>query len=241
VTRRDIDGLMRLLDHDDDGHRPSESQLRRINSGILQDLKPIRPLAPSHVLLLWCGIVFLAVVAVGVLLLGMNGWGALSLAQRIVLFVTLSVSALSLAISMVRQMVPGSRHIIAPAVVLVAIPVGLLLVIEALFRSQQEPAFFSIGVMCAKNGLTYSIPAGFLLWLILRRGAILYPRLTGAVAGGLASLAGLSVLEINCANLNVFHLLVWHVGVVVIGSVGGGLLGGAVESIEGWRKRARFL
>lgn len=237
---RDVDGLIRVLDHDDDGLRPSESQLRRINAGILQDLRPIRPLAPSRILLLWFGVVFLAVVAGGALLLGMNGWGVLSLLQRIAIFVMLAVSAVLLSVSIVRQMVPGSRHIIAPVVVIAAIPVGLMMVIEALFRSQQEPTFFSTGVICMKNGLRCAIPAGFLLSLVIRRGAVLYPKLAGAVAGGLAGLTGLSVLEVNCPNLNAFHIVVWHVGVVVIGSLGGALLGGAVESIEKWRKRARL-
>jgi len=84
LTCRDMDGLMRSLDNDDDGLRPAESLLRRIRAGILEDLKPIRPLAPSRILLLGFAIVFLAVVAVGVVLLGMNGWGALSLLPRIV-------------------------------------------------------------------------------------------------------------------------------------------------------------
>jgi hypothetical protein len=240
VTCGDIDGLMRLLENADDALRPSESVLLRIQVGILEDLKPIRLLATSSILLLGCAISFLSVVAVGALLLGMNGWGALSLVHRIVVFSALVISAVLLAISMVRQMVPGSRHIIAPAVVIVAIPVALTLVIEAMFRSQQEPTFLATGMMCMKNGLTYSIPAGFLLWLVLRRGAVLYPKLSGAVAGGLAGLAGLTVLEVKCPDLNAFHILVWHLGVVVIGSAGGALLGGAVESIEKWRKRARF-
>jgi hypothetical protein len=240
VTCRDMDGLMRLLDNDDDGLRPSASLLRRINAGILEDLRPIRPLAPSRILHLGCAIVFLAVVAVGALLLGMNGWGALSLVQRIVVFSTLVVSAVLLSISMIRQMVPGSKHILAPAVLVVSILVGLLMVIAATFRSRPEPAFLASGVMCMKNGLAYSIPAGFLLWLILRRGALLYPKLIGAVAGGLAGLAGLSVLEVNCPNLNVLHILAWHAGVVILGAVGGALLGGAVESIEQWRKRMCF-
>ena len=85
----------------------------------------------------------------------------------------------------------------------------------------------------------YSMPAAFLLWLILRRGAVLYPKLTAAVAGGFAGLAGLGVLELNCPNLNVFHILVWHAGVVIVGSLGGALLGAAVESIEQWRKHIR--
>jgi hypothetical protein len=240
VTCRDMDGLMRLLGHDDDGLRPSESLLRRINAGILKDLRPIPPLVPSRILLGGCAIVFLSVVAVGTLLLGTNGWSALSLLQRIVVFLTLSVSAVLLAVSVVRQMVPGSKHIFAPAVLLVSILIALMMVIAATFRSQPEGAFLASGVMCMKNGLTYSIPAAFLLWLILRRGALLYPKITGAVAGGLAGLAGLSVLEMNCPNLNLLHILVWHAGVVVIGSGGGALLGAAVESFERWHKQVRF-
>jgi hypothetical protein len=233
-------GLTRLLDTAADGLPPSESLLRRIRAGILGDLKPVRPLAPSGVLLFGCAIIFLSVVAVGALLLGTNGWGALSLVQRIAVFATLARSAILLAIFMVRQMVPGSKHVVAPAVLLVAIPVVLMTMIEAAFVSQPESTFLASGLMCMKNGLTYSIPAAFLLWLILRRGANLYPKLIGAAAGGLAGLAGLTVLEINCPNLNVFHILVWHWGVFAISSLGGALLGAAVESIERRRKQKVF-
>jgi hypothetical protein len=228
-------GLTRLLDKAD-GLRPSERLLRRIQAGILKDLKPIRPLAPFRILLFVCAIVFLSVVAVGALRIGMNGWSALSLVKRIVVFLTLAASAILLAISMIRQMVPGSRHIFAPLVLLVLILVVLMMVIASTFRSQPESAFLASGVICMKNGLMYSIPAASLLWLILRRGAILYPKLIGAVAGGLTGLAGLSVLEVNCPNLNVFHILVWHGGVVIIDSLAGALLGVAVEFIDRRRK-----
>jgi len=232
--------LTRLLDEADDGRSPSESLLRRIKAGILGDLRPIRPLAPSRILLFRSAIIFLSVVAIGVLLLGMNGWGALNIVQRIVVFVTLAASAVLLANSMVRQMAPGSKHIFAPAALLVAILVVLMMVTVATFRPQRESAFIAGGLMCMKNGLTFSIPAAFLLWFILRRGAILYPRLIGAVAGGLAGLAGLSVLEVNCPNLNAFHILIWHEGVVVIGCLGGALLGATVESVQQWRKQKLF-
>jgi hypothetical protein len=116
----------------------------------------------------------------------------------------------------------------------------LMMVIAATFPSQREWAFIAGGLMCMKNGLTFSIPAAFLLWFILRRGAILYPRLIGAVTGGLAGLAGLSVLEVNCPNLNAFHILIWHEGVVVIGCLGGALLGATVESVQRWRKQKLF-
>jgi hypothetical protein len=123
--------------------------MRRIQVGILEDLKPIWPLASSSILLLGCAIRFLFVVALGALLLGINGWGALSLVQKLVVFSTLAVSAVFLAVSMVRQMVPGSNHILAPAVLLVSIVVGIMMVIAATFRSRPEPAFLASGVKCA--------------------------------------------------------------------------------------------
>jgi hypothetical protein len=48
--------------------------------------------------------------------------------------------------------------------------------------------------------------------MLLSQGAMLSPKLIGAAAGGFAGLVGLSVLEINCSNLNVYHIVVWHSG-----------------------------
>jgi len=229
-----------LLDNADVGFHLSERLFRRMQDGILEDLKPVRPLHSPRILLLACAIIFLSVVAVGALLLGTTGWHLLNMLQRIALFVTLAASAVLLANSMVRQMVPGSKHAFVPATLPIAIPVALMLVIAVMFRSQRESAFILGGLACLKNGLLFSIPAAFLLWLILRRGALLLPKLIGAAAGGLAGLSGLSVLEVNCPNLNGFHILVWHVGVVVIGSLGGALVGAAVESIQRWRGLTSF-
>jgi hypothetical protein len=91
---------------------------------------------------------------------------------------------------------------------------------------------FTDGLVCMKNGLTYSVPAALLFWLLLRRGAILSPKLIGAVTGGLAGLIGLSVLEVNCPNLNIFHILVWHWGVVLLSSLAGALVGTATEYFD---------
>ena len=133
---------------------------------------------------------------------------------------------------MVRQMVPGSKHAFSPATLPFAIWAALMFMIAATFRSRQESHFIAGGLICMKNGLTYAIPGAFLLWLTLRRGANLFPKLIGAAAGGLAGLIGLSVLEVNCPNLNVFHILLWHGGVVLINSLGGALVGAAAESIN---------
>ena len=229
-----------LLDNADVGFHLSERLLRRVQAGILEDLKPVRPLPPPRTLLLASAIVFLSVVAVGALLLGTTGWHVLNMLQRTAVFVTLAASAVLLANSMVRQMAPGSKHAFAPATLPIAILIALTLLIVATFRSQRESAFILGGLACMKNGVLFSVPAAFLLWLILRRGAFLLPKLIGAAAGGLAGLSGLSALEVNCPNLNVFHILVWHVGVVVIGSLGGALVGAAVESIQRWRDQTAF-
>jgi len=146
-------------------------------------------------------------------------------------FMTLAASAILLVVSVVRQIVPGSKHAIAPATLPFAILVVLVLMMAATFRSRPDSAFIAGGLMCVKNGLAHAAPAAFLLRLTLRRGAILFPKLIGAAAGGLAGLIGLSVLEVSCSNLNVFHVLVWHGGVVLISSLGGAIVGAVTESI----------
>jgi len=155
--------------------------------------------------------------------------------QKIAIFATLAASAVLLALSMARQMVPGSKHTVSPTTLPIAIVLVLMLVIAAMFRSEEDSAFVANGLMCIRNGLEYSIPTALLFWLLLRRGAMLFPKLIGAAAGGFSGLIGLSVLEINCSNLNVYHILVWHWGVILITSLAGVVLGAAVEYIDRYR------
>jgi hypothetical protein len=224
--------LTQLLDQVGRGPVPSESQLKRIKIAIVEHLKPVRPLPPSRVLLLAVASVFLCVMTVGALRLGTNGWATLNIDQRIAVFSSLAVSAILLADSMVRQMVPGSRHTFPPAMLSVGILLVLTLVIATTFRPHEEVAFVAGGLGCIRNGLIYSAPASLLFWMLLRLGAVLFPKLIGFAVGGLAGLIGLSVLEVNCPNLNIFHILVWHWGVLLMSSLAGALVGAAVEYIE---------
>jgi hypothetical protein len=64
------------------------------------------------------------------------------------------------------------------------------------------------------------------------------PRVTGATAGALAGLSGLTVLEIFCPNLNAYHILVWHMGAVLASAVGGMAIGILAEYF-GWRVARR--
>jgi hypothetical protein len=214
---------------------PLETNLKRIEARIVKTLKPVRPLAPSRFFLLACAIIFLCVVAIGAAPFGMSGWGALSLAQRAGVFAVLTTSALLLAVSMVGQMAPGSKYALVPAALPIVILTALLVVFAVTFEPRHEPRFVATGLACMKNGLVYSIPAGFLFWLLVRRGAMLDPKLIGAAAGGLAGLTGLTVLEINCADVNVFHILVWHMGSAVLSCGAGALLGAAAPYAKRFR------
>jgi hypothetical protein len=78
-----------------------------------------------------------------------------------------------------------------------------------------------------------SVPAALAIWLVVRRGSIIRPCLSGTILGGFAGLVGLGILEINCSDLNVSHILVWHCGVVVASSLGGGALGAIFDYIDG--------
>jgi hypothetical protein len=216
---------------------PSETLLKLIQARIVENLHPVRPLAPSRFFLFACAIIFLCIVVIGATPFGMNGWGALSMGQRIAVFGTLAGSAILLAVSMVGQMVPGSKYALAPAALPIAILTALLIVLTAAFQPQKEAAFVADGLAHMKAGLACSIPAALLFWLLVRRGAMLFPKLIGAAAGGLAGLIGLCVLEIICPNLNVFHILVWHWGVVFVNSVAGALVGAVVKYLE--RRRSQ--
>jgi hypothetical protein len=231
-------GLVRLLDETQENSSPSATQVGRIKTRLIEALKPVRPLPSSRVLLCAVGFIFLVAVGVGALRLGINGLGVLSVGQKIAVFSTLTGGVLLLGLSIVRQMVPGSKHgLLSPVALPAVVLIGLALVIAVSFQPREERSFVATGVMCMKNGLAYSVPAALLLWMLLRRGAVLFPKLAGAAAGGLAGLVGLSVLEVNCTNVNVFHVLVWHWGVIVIGSVAGFAFGALAEQLE--RRRYR--
>jgi hypothetical protein len=82
-------------------------------------------------------------------------------------------------------------------------------------------------------GIPIGALAAGLFWLVLRRGAILSPSMTGAATGLLAGLVGASVLEIHCPNLDALHILVSHLGVAILCAMAGLFTGLTAEIIGG--------
>jgi len=225
----------RLIHVLDEGARTwiiEERLVRRIQGEIAENLKAVRPLPASHFFLFAFGVVFLVLVAVGAVLFGINGWDNMTPFHKAGVFTALSLSATLVTLSTVEQMVPGSKQALRPGAVPVVVLIALGAAIAIMFRPRQDLTFMTSGIACIRNGLVNSIPAVFLFCLLLKRSVILHPKLIGAAVGTLAGLAGLTVLELSCPNVNVFHILVWHCGVVVIGTVGGALLGGTAEYLQ---------
>ena len=191
-------------------------QLRRIEQSVIADLKPVEQLARPEVYLVGVAGVFAAVCALGAYLGAPRGWDALGGVQRIAVFSLLVAAAAALIFSIVRLMSPLAMHARSGIWIGAGIFGALLSVFGVLFQPASEHAFARNGLLCLRLGMLFAVPAGILFALLLKRGAWLSPTLTGATAGALAGLVGLTVLEIDCPNLNVYHIVVWHVSVTVV-------------------------
>lgn len=208
------------------------SEIDRLQKMIVSDLRPVRPLLPSWAFFLAFALIFAGLSYLGVSYLGAYGWFVLMPGQKIAVFATLAASAALLAFSLVRQMVPGQRSLLLAGLLPVSLFVLLCLVVASVFQVRADPHFLRAGEACLRAGVPYAIPAAFVFWLILRRGAILSPRVVGAMAGMLAGLVSTTVLEVHCPNLDVWHILVWHVGIALLGMITGLLIAIAGQAIR---------
>jgi hypothetical protein len=208
---------------------PSSANLRRIAAGMATNLRPVRPMARARYFFGAFVGMFVAIAALGAYRLGAFGIRVMTPLQNSAIFSVLAVSTGLLAYSLVRQMVPGSRHRISPNLLPVAITISLTIAMAVLFQFQHEPNFWGNAWGCIRAGTPFGVLAAVPFWLMLRRGAILSPILTGTVTGLFAGLVGTSVLEIHCPNLHASHILVSHLGVAMLCALAGLVIGLAAE------------
>jgi hypothetical protein len=223
--------LVRSLDSLVPVDPPSPATLRQIAEGMATNLCPVRPVAPARYFLGAFVGIFVSIVALSVYRMGALAIAVMTPFQAAAILSTLAISTGLLASSLVHQMVPGSRHGISPRLLPVGITISLIIAIAVLFQSQRERDFWGNAWACVRAGTAIGVLAAAAFWLVLRRGAILSPSMTGAATGLLAGLVGTSVLETHCPNLDAWHILVSHAGVAILCALVGLLTGLTAETI----------
>lgn len=208
----------------------SPATLRHIERGIVADLRPVNPIAPNLYVFAAFIAIFVSFVAVGVFRMGAFAFAVITPFQAGLILSALASGAALLAYSLVNQMIPGSRHRIPPGLLPFAITISLAIAIALLFHFQHERHFSARAWGCVRAGTPIGVLAAIPLWFVLRRGAVLSPAMTGAAAGLLAGLAGTTVLEIHCPNLDAWHILASHLGVAVLCAITGLILGFFAEN-----------
>ena len=212
--------------------------MERAESAILNDLHPVRPLAPPWVFTVVFASLF-ASISVGVAsVLGMHGIRALSPGQRSLIFPMLLTAAWFTAVGCARAMRPaaaGSRLGVPTLILSASVFSGLF---SLIFQGYSTQNFVPEGVPCLFMGLGVSVPTGLVIVYILRRGYVTDWTMAGLAAGALSGLTGLCMLELDCANLKAIHVMTWHVAVLVssglLGYAGGWVADhfGRVESLK---------
>jgi hypothetical protein len=210
-------------------HVLSAETLQHVSDSIKTSLRPVRPLPPTWLLAGGLVLVCAAVALVGATRAGFYGIEKMDLLQRALILSTLVALAWVAGIGFVHEMVPGSRRRAAPGMLL-AIVSGLLVgLFSLLFRDYQTSDFFSAGIACLLTGLLFAAPTALLAWLLLRRGFAVNPVSAGLVAGTVAGLAGLGMLELHCQNFQAAHVLVWHIAVIPVSAAAGAFVAWALR------------
>jgi len=195
-----------------------------VESVLLKDLRPVRPLAPvwSFSALLVGLFAFFASLSGSIL--GLHGILVLSPSQMARIFSALLGTGMMAGVALAREMRPASGVRFGYSVPIIANAL-FLIVFAALLTGYGMQNFVAEGIPCLVAGLSVSLPTAVAIALILRRGFILDWKKTGTLAGTLAGLAGLGMLELHCANLKAIHVLAWHVAVVVMSGTAGFAIG----------------
>jgi hypothetical protein len=210
--------------------------LRRISGAILPGLRPVRPMPSARATVAGLLLLPAAVGMAGASILGMYGLHKLSGFQSAGIFAVVGLFAWLAAGQSAAEMVPGSRRLVNPAVLVCAGCLALIAVFAVLFggyaMAYAIDGLVQQGVPCLRAGLLHALPAAGGTWLILRRGMAVNATAAGLAAGTLAGLAGVTMLSLHCPNVRAIHVMAWHVAVVPVSAVAGALLARALTFRE---------
>jgi len=195
-------------------HDVEPALLQRVAGSIKSSMRPVRPLPPTWVLASELILICAAVALAGAARAGFYGIEKMSVLERSLIFPVLGILGWVVAAEFVSEMIPGSRRRIAPGALLGIGSLALLGLFAVLFRDYRTNDFVSAGIVCLMTGLLHAVPTGLVSWWLLRRGFAVNSVAAGLAGGTLAGLAGVTMLELHCANFQALHVLLWHTAVV---------------------------
>ncbi len=219
---REIDDILKRAAQASPGVDPA--LLNRITGSMGASMGPVRPLPPAWLLAGGLALICAAVALIGASVLGLHGIEAMSVWDRALIFPTLGILIWLAASICVGENIPGSRRWASPTVLLCAGSLALLGVFAVLFHDYHTERFVSQGIICLRAGLVHAIPTAIGIWWLLRRGFAVNRTSAGLVAGTLAGLAGVTMLELHCPNFEAPHVMVWHTAVMLVSAGVGALL-----------------
>lgn len=204
----------------------------RITHSLQASLRPVKPLPPLLVSIAEF-IARFAVLSWGLIaVMGTAGIARASLIQIVGIGVLLTIGVCLFSAMLGNQMRPGSYQPVRWHIMLAAIGIALLTSMGVLFPWDEGSRFVAQGLPCLLAGVSMAVPAAALLWLAVRRGALLSMIKTGATLGATAGLLGVTVLQAKCPHQEAPHLLAWHGSVLLI-PIGAGVL-------TGWMAQRRW-
>jgi Negative regulator of sigma F len=229
VRQGEIDEVLKKAAAAERAPEIEASLLRRVSDSIQPSMRRVRALPRTSVLTGGVVLVCAGVALAGAARAGFNGFEKMNLPERALIFAMLGILTWVAGTEFVNEMIPGSRRRITAYRLLGIGSVVLIGVFAPLFRDYRTEHFVSLGVICLVTGVLHAIPAGLLSWLVLRRGFAVNSVSAGMVAGTLAGLAGVGLLELHCPNFQAIHILVWHTAVLVVSGGVGALVGKALQ------------
>jgi hypothetical protein len=210
-------------------HEVDPALLGRVIASIGGSFRPVRPMAPAWMLVSVLFLICASLAVVAASAFGMSGIQSLSGAQMAAIFSALGIFTWLAALISAGEMAPGRKRWMNPTLLLVLITAGFLAVDAILFRDYGMDSFVAQGIPCLRAGLVVAVSTGVASWLVLRRGFAVDRTAAGLAAGTLAGLAGLTMLEIHCANFHAMHVMVWHTAVIPISALAGASLARLVK------------
>lgn len=207
----------------------SPAELERIARPLLTSLRPVKLLPSPRVLITQIIVIFTVFSTALVAVMGTAGIARASALQVVGIGALVAAGVYLFSAMLARQMRPGSYQAVPAHTVLATFGLGLLTAMGVLFPWGEPPRFAAQGLPCLLGGVGIAVPAAALLWLIVRRGAVLSVITLGATLGATAGLLGVTVLQVKCPHQEALHLLVWHGSVLLIATGVGALAGWLVR------------